>query len=726
MHDLEALTPLMSAAANDASGTVARALFAHLADGWHRLERFRELEIAVVEQGRDPGSRTKPPRPYGDEPRKLMDDFWFWRLRQRAIVPTTHGPRRADEAWLPSTEIDRLFRRGRRAPGEFVPVVDLGSADVTPAAKRLAAALDIRPDITPSNFGPDDANVLTERLVTLYGPAVEAGTLDEDQLRTVVRQTYRSMFSLLSGSSKEHDTPPLADAPLLVSDGDGSYHFVPGSATLYSDSGGARERLASERPLWLFVVEAYPAATAPIQRIFGARLLRRALSYVPKCGEPTLDEPEMRRFRNGLDSLLPYLLARLQAERSEREQAQTDANRLRKLIASIEPVDDLALSVSLDGEVVARAEERSSYTQVRPRGDITSFVRWGTNGWPPTPEEAQALSSALADSLELNSMFEPFMALVQAPSDDARKRLLQLAGAPTDLVDVLEVAREDEAPEDRTAGGPEPIVVTTAPGADPADTPVAPPVAPSPTNGHVPLYAPGQLLIEGTPIIETPGIQPSEPEVRKQNGHSGGNGSHPRMVGLRTDIDRQDALGMYVAMSFELNRLRQAGAPIDTEMVFDVSDPGLLAEARTRSAGVEGVVQMLAREGVSHEWPGFDILTLDPLDPTSPGRLIELKSSGHNARTQDMTWNEWKTARRGQLREYFYLYLVGNLRSDLGGAMPFVRAIHDPFMSILSQQVSHVTKSVQLDLRQFERAEYQELTVVETKAVGGAGASMSG
>ena len=385
-------------------------------------------------------------------------------------------------------------------------------------------------------------------------------------------------------------------------------------------------------------------------------------------------------------------------------------------------MDDLALSVSLDGEIVARAEARSSYTLVRPRGDITSFVRWGTNGWPPTPEEAQALSSALADSLELNSMFEPFMALVQAPSDDARKRLLQLAGAPTDLVDVLEVAREDEALEDRTAGGPGHIVITTAPGANPADTFVAPPVTPSPTNGHVPLYEPSQLLIEGTPVIETPGIQLSEPEVRKQNGHAGGNGSHPRAT-LRTDISRQDALGMYVAISFELNRLRQAGAAMDTELVFDVSSPEFLAEARARSAGVEGVVQMLVREGVSHEWPGFDILSLDPLDPAKPGRLIELKSSGHNARTQDMTWNEWKTARHGQLRAYFYLYLVGNLRSDLGGAKPFVRAIHDPFMSILSQQVSHVTKSVQLDLRQFERAEFQELTVVETETAGRPGTS---
>jgi len=62
-----------------------------------------------------------------------------------------------------------------------------------------------------------------------------------------------------------------------------------------------------------------------------------------------------------------------------------------------------------------------------------------------------------------------------------------------------------------------------------------------------------------------------------------------------------------------------------------------------------------------------------------PDRLIELKSSGVNATMQTMTWNEWKTARDSHLRQRYYLYLVGNLRSDLASAEPFVRAINDPY-----------------------------------------------
>ena len=57
--------------------------------------------------------------------------------------------------------------------------------------------------------------------------------------------------------------------------------------------------------------------------------------------------------------------------------------------------------------------------------------------------------------------------------------------------------------------------------------------------------------------------------------------------------------------------------------------------------------------------------------------MIESKSSGVNAQLQQMSWNEWKSARASTLRRFFYLYLVGNLRSDLGDTVPFIRTVHD-------------------------------------------------
>jgi hypothetical protein len=43
-----------------------------------------------------------------------------------------------------------------------------------------------------------------------------------------------------------------------------------------------------------------------------------------------------------------------------------------------------------------------------------------------------------------------------------------------------------------------------------------------------------------------------------------------------------------------------------------------------------------------------------------------------------MTWNEWKTAQASSLRARFYLYLVGNLRSDLPAAGSIQRSWLSP------------------------------------------------
>ena len=77
-----------------------------------------------------------------------------------------------------------------------------------------------------------------------------------------------------------------------------------------------------------------------------------------------------------------------------------------------------------------------------------------------------------------------------------------------------------------------------------------------------------------------------------------------------------------------------------------------------------------------------------------------------------MSWKEWKSARGSNLRANFWLYLVGNLRSDLAAARPFVRAIQDPFGALLSTVVTApVRRAVQLDVRRFEQAEFMELDV---------------
>jgi len=78
-----------------------------------------------------------------------------------------------------------------------------------------------------------------------------------------------------------------------------------------------------------------------------------------------------------------------------------------------------------------------------------------------------------------------------------------------------------------------------------------------------------------------------------------------------------------------------------------------------------------------------------------------------------MTWNEWKTAASSSLRGRFYLYLVGNLRSDLDDSTPFVRTIKNPFEQLIAEiQVNRaVSRKVQLAVHLFKEAEHLELSV---------------
>jgi hypothetical protein len=178
---------------------------------------------------------------------------------------------------------------------------------------------------------------------------------------------------------------------------------------------------------------------------------------------------------------------------------------------------------------------------------------------------------------------------------------------------------------------------------------------------------------------------------------------------------------MHIAMVFEKRRLAHDGlsatifdaeAPQPNDAIYDVSTAPAIARAVELSDRFKQALATLGLRGVTADVPGFDILTLDERADDDIGRLIELKSSGVSARTQTMTWNEWKTAGHADLRARFYLYIVGNLRADIDTA-PFIRTIRDPFGELLATQQTNRTlrRSVQLDVTAFRQAEFQELTV---------------
>ena len=177
-------------------------------------------------------------------------------------------------------------------------------------------------------------------------------------------------------------------------------------------------------------------------------------------------------------------------------------------------------------------------------------------------------------------------------------------------------------------------------------------------------------------------------------------------------------------LNTERNGAMSVRRVMGTETEYAVSAPGqgrynsvqlsfdVVGAASDASLRFKQAIETLRQLGVAADVPGFDILTLDSTQSDDLGRLIELKSSGVSARTQTMTWNEWKTAGIATLRARYFLYLVGNLRADLD-ATPFIRAIRDPFGELVANERKDrtVKRSVQLDVLAFEQAEYQELTV---------------
>jgi hypothetical protein len=726
LHDLDHLGPLLRQVKADPTTRIGQSLYLHLARGWQRLESFAALQLAVVPDGRTPGMRTKPPHPMDDELRLPAEDFWVHRMRRVGWLPSSLGPRMASRVWLPSSEIDRRFGRRGSVAGDLLPLLDVDEDARRGRAAGLAHALGIREQFAPATFRVSDAKGLLERIAARYTSSAESGDLNERTLREVVRPAYRNMIELLAGVVGEEGdrsgkiAPALGDEPVLVSDGHGRFRFVPGREAMYIARGGTRERLGGAR-LEAFVIEGSLTARLPLA-LLGIRTLEDELQWTAKPGASALEDGELERFHSGLRELAPFVLARLQAERADDDSAARDLRRLRAMLGSIEPVESLELECSLDGRIILRSAARDSF--VDPSA-TTALICWGNAGWPPASREADALASLMVDLFGAGA-FEAFLALIRAETPDARMRLLHLAGAPTDIDHFRNVIANDGERTEDEEDATDAIERTASQEGEEWTQAPAPLDTGAPGDFRVPLYRAEELLIAGVPV-EVRGRASagggSEGRTDRDPGDRGGSGG-----AIATDLDELNALGMFVALTFEVHRLHLEGREdavvfsADSDevaaCVFDVSTPRAIETAWQSSTSFRKVIEFLESHGLQRSFPGFDILTLNP-ETSAVERLIELKSSGVNARVQSMTWNEWKTAKASALRELFYLYLVGNLRNDLADALPYLRAIHDPFGSLWGQEVveAAVHRTVQLRVDEFETADEISLGVRPRKEI---------
>lgn len=744
LHDLDHLVTLLRAASEDKTTQFGRALYEHLALNWHLLERFSTALVAQVPSNSVPAMRTKPQRAKDDELVEAGPDFWVARLQASPFCPTGHGPRYAKQVWLPTLEVERRFGRRARTGSFLIPALEVDPAVLKGKAKGFAQALGMREELSPATFTFDDARILLERLRDLYASEFREGKDLRLDLREVIRPAYRNLFELLSGRGHSNQplapgAVPLANAPLLVHDGRKVYRFVDDGQLYYMDRRETREHLRSGGTIWSFVLEAVPVARTSIVQLFGVPILEESLRWAPRPGDSALSGEDLDLLRAKICDLAPYLLARIATDRSDEKLAKQDAQRLRQFVECLEAVTSLELNCELAGKTLDLGNVgRDSFVALESDKPTQAFIVWGEHSWPPEPREAEALANALCEVFGAG-YFEPFLALIQARSPEDRERLLRRAGAPLDLEEILTVFSSDDdklmtaevevcAPADRKT------IVTTGTREQQAVLPDGADRQVSSTDvRRVPLFSPGQLRIDGQPILIV-GAGSSSPTT---NGRptdttcsgSAQNGSGTRGYGGYTDLDALNRVGMWVALSFERNRLRLAGLKnadifdpaLDERqldaMVFDVSSPEKIARAQSNSPNFAAAMKHLENFGISQEWPGFDILTLNRT-PNNLDRLIELKSSGVKSRVQEMSWNEWKSASSSALRNCFYLYLVGNLRSDLKDTQPFVRTIRNPFEQLAAEiRIGHsFSRKVQLSVDLFKEAEHLVLSVDDSSS----------
>ncbi len=739
LHDLEHLAGLLDVAAADADAKVGRALYEHIARNWDTLDRFSRLQVAQIARDRAPALRTKPPRASDQELVDAGDDFWVQRLQKAWFCPTEHGPRPASMVWFPTPEVQRRFgSRTAREHGHYlVPVLTVDDPALTRGkARGFAQIIGLREELTPATFTLNDALVVLNRLGDVYGPELTTNPTLRTELREVIRPAYRDLFELLSNRERPSEgqdlgQPPLADAPLLAYDGTGAHRFMRARDIFYAERRDTRERLHSGEGLWTFVIEAYPGAQAPLTTLFGVRTLEDSLRWIPDPGEYILGHEDLAQFRAGLWELGPYILARIRVDRADDRLVSQDTRRLRRFIDVLEPVTHLSVGCMLDGRALAvTQDQRLAYVASSSDGPAQAIVVWDEHPWPPTEAKAEALASALCEVLGAG-YFESFLALIQARSKTARDRLLQRAGAPRDVDEMRVLLQGGTSGDERPARPIEPDLKTAAPAG--LREGVASPdlIGSNPDDGSAklltPLFAPEDLLVDGSPLhlsgedVRQGGGSDGRATITQRQGQNRTSG-----FGGRTDLDALDQLGMSIALAYERSRLRKAGfaaeifdlavqAEQPAALVFDVTSPAIIARTRTLARRFDAIMERLQKEaGISVEWPGFDILSLNTLEDGTIDRCIELKSSGVDARTQEMSWNEWKVAAESPVRSRFFLYLVGNLRSDLQGHVPFVRTIQDPFGQLAAEiRTSRKTqRQVQLAVRSFQEAEHLDLTVL--------------
>lgn len=699
VHALDQADALMAAASADLE--IGEMLLEHLSAWWEDFySRFTRTVVGTMDSGSL--SRRKTWVFGASEKRKVGLDLWLWRLRRTPWCPTSLGNQRPEACWLSQPDLLRRFALDSAAgPSPLLPVIEAE----TPT--DLQSALGVRSQLNSKTFSRDDAAVVCQSLERAYRGAPKQ-RVGADLSR--IRPKYRFISKLLpTAGGDDARTDAQHCVPILCRTDDSKLRFVPSDEAFFVRSPDVRARLCARRTP-IFVLESDEAINFAAH--FGVHDLERCLDA--KISIESELAAETSALERRLREVAPFILCRLEADRRTPKLKSQDATNLANFIEEVTVVEGLSVEylprdgldlppielgeASRPGYVLDASDSRRSRRRL-PLVDYRAPEDGGIDEY---------VASALCEFMNVQQFEGVFSLLSSAKTLSDKKRFLRLAGAPWEDEEIESKRRElngSDALErsfDEVALDPQMNAWETRAKVQPhaQDTTNA-----EPQRRTHSLIDPDTLIFEDGQIVESREPAPSD----KQHSHRGTGGAGQRTasganaVGPSQEyVDEVDYIGTKLAVRYEYQRLeRTFGCNEPEAYVFPIHNPRRVREAR-QDIVASRCLNELERRGVPLPYPGFDLLTIRP-DTGGIDRLIELKSSGLAVRKVEVTWNEWKTARNQEVREHYYLYVVGGLRSETS-ARPFLREIRNPFEVLRKREEKEreqKQRQVQLDLRYF-------------------------
>lgn len=721
VQSIEFYDQLVKKASSDPD--IAALLFNHIASWWE--DSLREFQHPVLASHDKSGFNSRSARVFFKHEKKTVGtNLWLWQLKQSTWCPSNQKVDKPEDIWMATESVRRRFQIDGHI---LLPVLSESVYDYASESLDLLGQLGIRQEISRETFQPEDAKKVVETVATIFEDE------EDDTVSSYLRQikpVYRYVSELSPGLPQNRDIqdedwlekqPELKDVRVLCRLDEASFGFKQAEETYFVRKPDVLERIpVTGVPIFgLQEEDAIAFGT-----YFGMRDLENEATPTPDFIDP--DEDKTENIREMLQNVAPFILCRLEAERGSQDLIDQDTNGMDSFIKTLEVVDKIEVDYTFrfgeDEKVISHKPDYFLSEEGREQRERSKPFVKSAEG----TEQTRYLARALCEFLQV-SQLEGVITLLNADTDDERRRYLKLAGAPSTeeeiqskLEDMKGGASESKSGLEidfENAGKKE--VKSMESGSEEESSNSVEEELERRANREerdYPVYNSEEIRIQGDRVtIETEPESPDRGDNDNQGFGNGGTGSGA--IVSQSYREKIDTLGSSITEQYERNRLTdEYGSDINADdYIFDIHNKTKIEEAQENPIAGP-VLDDLEEKGLPLPFPGFDILTVNP-ETGNAERLIELKSSGHNTRTPPVTWNEWKTASRSEVQNLFYLYIAGNLRKDIKSE-PYLREIPNPFqlLNTETRERQEEKKEVKVDVTSFKKeAEIHETPLSVTE-----------